>query len=216
MAHADDEALGCGGAIARHADAGDRVAVVSMTDGVGARGTDDAAAARRRDAAAGSAAALGFTWLAGGVFPDNALDTVALLEVARFVEEAVAQSGPDLVYTHHGGDLNVDHRVVCQAVLTACRPQPGASVHEIRAFETASSTEWNHPSAAPAFAPDLFVGIDGVWARKDASLRAYAEEMRPAPHARSIEGVRHLAALRGHQVGLPLAEAFTTLRRVLP
>jgi LmbE family N-acetylglucosaminyl deacetylase len=217
VAHSDDEALGCGGTIARHSEAGDRVVAISMTDGVGARSTsDEPDAARRRDAAAASARELGFDWLPGGSFPDNQLDTVPLLEVARLVEDAKREAQPDIVYTHHGGDLNVDHRIVLQAVLTAFRPVPGEAPVEIRSFEVASSTEWSHESVGTPFHPDLYIGISDTWDKKQASLEAYAEEMRDPPHARSVEGLRHLAALRGHQVGLPLAEAFVTVRRVLP
>jgi LmbE family N-acetylglucosaminyl deacetylase len=215
VAHADDEALGCGGTIARHVAEGDSVAVLSMTDGVGARGADEAAARSRREAAERSAEALGFTWVAAGDFPDNALDTVPLLDVARFVEQAKREASPSLVYTHHHGDLNVDHRVACQAVLTACRPQPGEEVREIRTFEVASSTEWGVPVAGLQFTPNLSVGIEPYWALKQASLEAYADEMRDPPHARSIEGLRQLAAVRGRQAGLPLAEAFMLIRRVV-
>ena len=36
-AHPDDEALGCGGTIARHRNAGDEIWIVCFADGVGAR-----------------------------------------------------------------------------------------------------------------------------------------------------------------------------------
>jgi LmbE family N-acetylglucosaminyl deacetylase len=217
VAHSDDEALGCGGAIARHVAQGDSVAVISMTDGVGSReSSTKTASQRRRSAAHESARELGFTWLAEGDFPDNEMDTVPLLEVARFLEQSMGEVTPSLLYTHHAGDLNADHRVVFQALLTACRPQSSAVECEIRAFEVASSTEWNHHTAGAPFTPDLFIGIERFWPRKEAALRAYADEMRAPPHARSVEGLWHLAALRGHQAGLPLAEAFMTIRHIVP
>ncbi len=217
VAHADDEALGCGGTIARHVAKGDTVAAIRMTDGVSARASvQEGDAQRRRTAAQSSADALGFTWLGSGAFPDNGMDAIPLLDVVRLIEQSKRAFEPALVYTHHGGDLNVDHRVVFQAVLTAFRPEPAAALRELRTFEVASSTEWNHPSAGAAFAPNLFVGIEAFWPRKEASLRAYGSELRGAPHARSIEGVRHLAALRGYQAGLPLAEAFAVVRHLIP
>jgi len=216
VAHSDDEALGCGGAIARHVAEGDSVAAISMTNGVGARTADEGPTQRRRVAAERSAEVLGFEWLTTGAFPDNAMDTVPLLDIARFIELSKREISPSLVYTHHGGDLNVDHRAVCQAVLTACRPQPLEEVREIRAFEVASSTEWNSPVGGAQFAPNLFVGIGPYWKRKEASLEAYADEMREPPHARSLDSLRHLAAVRGSQAGLPLAEAFMLIRHVAP
>jgi LmbE family N-acetylglucosaminyl deacetylase len=216
-AHADDEALGCGATLRRHANAGDEVFCVSLTDGVSSRRQPDAheSSARRRDAAAESARILGFQWISAGTFPDNALDTVALLEIARFVEAAASEIRPALVYTHHGGDLNVDHRAAFQAVLTAFRPLPGGTCDEIRAFEVRSSTEWSHPSIAPPFRPNLYVGVHETWDAKRAALAAYAEELRPFPHSRSIEAVDALATSRGAEAGLVRAEAFEIVRRIV-
>ena len=215
VAHSDDEALGCGATLRRHADQGDAVFALSLTDGVGARGDDPDAARRRADAAQASAQALGFSWLPAGSFPDNALDSVPLIDVVQFIEAAAAPLQPDLVYTHHAGDLNVDHQRVGQAVLTAFRPQPGRSVREIRTFEVASSTEWSHRSVSAPFQPNLYVDATAAWPAKEAALTAYAEELRPAPHARSLEGLDALARLRGAQVGYPRAEAFCVLRRLV-
>mgnify|MGYP006111489635 CR=1 FL=1 len=52
-----------------------------------------------------------------------------------------------------------------------------------------------------------------VWA-KLAALEAYASEMAPFPHARSMESVRALATLRGASVGLEAAEAFMVMREI--
>lgn len=188
---------------------------LSLTDGVGARG-HGGGVERRAQAAIAAARELGFTWLPAGDLPDNAMDSVPLLQVVRIVESAVAQTAPSLVYTHHGGDLNIDHQVVCRAVLTACRPQPHHPVREIRAFEVASSTEWSHPSVTPPFEPSVFVEITQQWPAKLLALQAYAEEMRPAPHARSLERLDAQSRVRGAQVGLERAEAFMILRHVLP
>ena len=119
---------------------------------------------------------------------------------------------PDIVYTHHGGDLNVDHRIAHQAVLTAGRPLPGSAVRAIYAFESCSSTEWSSPAMGPPFVPQRFVAIDAWFERKLAALTCYAEELRPFPHARSLEAVAALARLRGAAAGLGLAEGFMVIR----
>ncbi len=217
VAHSDDEALGCGATLRRHADQGDQVFCVSLTDGVGSRQDAQAheEAAARRQSAAESAKLLGFQWVATGSFPDNALDSVPLLDIARFVESAKAMVGPSIVYTHHGGDLNVDHRAAFQAVLTAFRPQPGESCQEIRTFEVASSSEWSHASVGSLFVPQLFVDVAATWEQKMAALNAYDQEMRPFPHARSRQALDALSTWRGAQVGLARAEAFELVRRIL-
>ncbi len=215
-AHPDDEVLGCGGTIARHADEGDEVQVLFLTDGVGARGISSSGPAcqARKSAAHAAAATLGIGEVQFLGLPDNRLDSVNLLDVVKPIEHIVQEFRPSVIYTHHGGDLNVDHRISHEAVLTACRPQPGASVSRILFFETPSSTEWADPSIGPAFRPTCFVGIAEQMSRKTAALRLYEEEMRPFPHARSLEAIEALARTRGCAAGLPAAEAFVILREI--
>jgi LmbE family N-acetylglucosaminyl deacetylase len=142
------------------------------------------------------------------------MDSVALIEIVRAVERAVAAIGPHVVYTHHPSDLNVDHRLTAQAVLTACRPLPGSVVSAVYAYETVSSTEWGLPDAAAPFTPTHFVDVSATLEQKVRALGAYGGEMRPFPHPRSVEAVRHLAAWRGSIVGCAAAEAFVPLRTV--
>jgi N-acetylglucosamine malate deacetylase 1 len=215
-AHPDDEVLGMGGTMARHAAQGDRVYVLFLTDGVGARGHDkDGATPRRREAAQKANKLLGAEIVAFHNFPDNELDTLPLLAIVKAIEDAKRNVSPERVYTHHGGDLNIDHRRVCQAVLTAFRPQPGEVCREILSFEVNSSTEWSAPSATSPFLPDTYVDISGHLTHLRAACQCYGEEMREAPHTRSSDSVLRAAEHRGSQVGLEAAEAFMTLRRII-
>jgi LmbE family N-acetylglucosaminyl deacetylase len=216
-AHTDDEALGCGATLRRHVQGGAEVFCISLTNGVGSRSDAHVGGkvAQRSEAAEESARVLGFRWIANGGFPDNALDTVPLLEIARFVEAAKGEAKPDIIYTHHGGDLNVDHRVAFAATLTAFRPQPDERYSEIRTFEVPSSTEWSHASLGPIFDPTLFVDAQETWAAKQAALVAYEMEMRAFPHARSTQAIDALSTWRGAQVGLTRAEAFEVVRRIV-
>lgn len=220
-AHPDDEALGCAGTLYRHRRAGAEVTVLFLADGETARAAADAAdvegVARRARMAEAAAAAMGGLSQRMAGFPDNRLDTVAMLDLARAVEAVMAECDPTLVYTHHAGDLNIDHRRAHQATMTACRPLPGRRVREIRCFEVLSSTEWGGPGVGPPFDPTLFVGLDpDALAAKRSALEAYAPEMRAAPHPRSWETVAALATLRGSAVGLPAAEGFVVARRIVP
>jgi LmbE family N-acetylglucosaminyl deacetylase len=213
-AHPDDEVLGCGGTIARHVAAGDTVHVLFLADGVNARnGTANEMLNRRQAAARAAAAALGVADVVLGTLPDNRLDTVAMLDIVRLIEAELAEVAPSVIYTHHGGDLNVDHQRAHQAVLTACRPQPTMPVRRILAFEVLSSTEWAGPDATP-FRPSVFVDISDYLDQKLAALTIYADEMRSAPHARSIDNAAALARHRGATVGHAAAEAFVLVREV--
>lgn len=211
-AHPDDEVLGCGGTIARHVAEGDTVQVVFMADGVTSRQNTLQADLAQRDSAAEQARrVLGVERNHYIGLPDNRMDSVPLLDVIQKLEAIIHAYEPEVIYTHHVGDLNEDHRITQQAVLTACRPVPGSSVREIYAFEVLSSTEWSNPHALP-FTPECFVDISAHLTKKMDALNAYACEMREAPHSRSLAHTELLARHRGHSAGMDAAEAFKVLR----
>lgn len=158
-AHTDDEALGCGGTIAKHVAQGDAVYAVFLADGVTSRSgaTPDELEARNAVAAkAHEILGIKKSFMLG--FPDNRMDAVPLLDIVQKLEQVLVEVQPQVVYTHHHGDLNIDHRITHQATVTACRAVPGASVREIYTFEVLSSTEWNTPGVNP-FTPNIFVDI---------------------------------------------------------
>jgi LmbE family N-acetylglucosaminyl deacetylase len=215
-AHPDDEVLGCGASMARHAAAGDEVHIVILAEGITSRGKGGAkrALSRLGQAARKAAAILGARAPVLEAFPDNRMDSVRLLDVVKVVEGHVARIAPKVIYTHHPSDLNVDHGVVHRAVLTACRPLPGSRVERILCFEVPSSTEWQAPVAGAVFAPNWFVDVSRTLPLKLKALGAYASEMRPFPHPRSIEAVEHLAHWRGATAGFKAAEAFVLARAI--
>jgi len=217
-AHPDDEVLGCGGAISRHAREGAAVCVVILADGVGSRGSSDALRMRelaeRQHAARRACAIMGVADLVLLSYADNRMDGVERLDVVQDIERHVARWLPSVVYTHHGGDVNIDHRVVHDAVIAACRPQPGHPVRRLLFFETPSSTEWRPSGSLPQFAPNWFTDISDTLGLKLEAMTAYAQELRDFPHPRSTEGVTHLARCRGAAVGVLAAEAFELGRNI--
>jgi len=220
-AHPDDEVLGCGGTIARHADAGDQVQVLIVAEGATSRQEqrDRLQAGEELSALAQAAQTAGSILGAAGVelldLPDNRLDSLDRLDLIKRIEQHIDRHQPQVVYLHHAGDVNVDHRRLHEAVVTACRPTPGHAVRRLLSFEVASSSEWQPPGSAPAFQPNWFVDISDQWQRKREALVAYASEMRPWPHARSLEALEHLVRWRGAQVGVEAAEAFCLLRQLV-
>lgn len=213
-AHPDDEVLGCGGTMARLADEGREVHVLILAEGVTSRaprrdpGTASPELSALRRSAEAANAILGSASVELCDFPDNRLDSVDLLEVVKRVEQEVARHRPEIVLTHLRDDVNVDHRVAHEAVIAACRPQPGHPVRQLLFFEVASSTEWRPPGAHGGFLPNCFYDIGRHLARKLDALKAYPSELRPFPHPRSVEAVEHLARWRGATVGCQAAEAF--------
>ena len=211
--HSDDEALGCGGTIARHVKSGDKVHLIFMTNGVGSRNAKIEEVDRRKSAAQKSADILEASSIQQFDFPDNKMDTIALLDVVKAIEEVIDKLQPEIIYTHHIGDLNIDHQITHKALITACRPQSGFCVKEIYTFEIPSSTEWNTPGVEP-FSPNVYIDITDYIDIKKQALEVYSKEMRQPPHSRSIDNTLRLNALRGNSVGVDYAEAFVLVRSV--
>ena len=147
-------------------------------------------------------------------YPDNRMDSVDLLDVVKSVEDRIKKINPDTVVTHHSADLNIDHQVIHEAVMAACRPQPGHPVKRILSFEVPSSTEWQSPTFGNSFIPNWFEDISDTLESKIRALEAYETEMREWPHARSIKAVEHLARWRGASIGREAAEAFILERAI--
>lgn len=220
-AHPDDEVLGCGGTIATHTKAGDEVHVVILAEGVTSRDEVRVREDRNEELSELAKAAhtaneiLGVSSLTLHNLPDNRLDSVDLLDLVKLVEGCIQAIKPDILYTHHIGDVNIDHRRIHEAVVTATRPQPGQTVKTLLFFEVQSSTEWQPPGSAQAFVPNWFVDISSALESKMNALAAYETEMRLWPHSRSCKAVEYLARWRGATVGCQAAEAFILGRQIL-
>ncbi len=185
-AHPDDEVLGCGGTAARLVNEGREVHFAILGEGITSRHA-------QRDSA----------------------DADQLARLHRQAHAAAAKVGVKN-YTHHAGDLNVDHGVIHRAVLTATRPIAGQPVRDIYAFEVPSSTEWAFQRIEPAFRPNVFVDISGTIEAKIAAMECYESEARAFPHPRSPEALRAIATRWGSVVGCAAAEAFELVRSIRP
>jgi len=215
-AHPDDEVLGVGGTIARHVQQGDHVSVLVLTDGVTAR---HAVTEPQKEAAHKACRALGVQDVHFGDLPDQRLDALPLLEVIRPISDWVKELHPQVVYTHHRGDANQDHRTVFSATLVAARPFGENPIERLLCYEVASSTEWAPSFADWAFLPNVFVDISATLEAKLAAIEAYREtfesEVKPYPHPRSPEAIQVYAQHRGIAVGMQAAEAFVLVRELV-
>ncbi len=214
FAHPDDEVLACGGVLAKHILNGDDVCIFILATGLTSRGeTTSKEIDGLREDTISAACELGITKVRFGDFPDNAMDNVPLLEVIKSVEDFLKEFDSSYIYTHHIGDMNVDHEIVCRAVLTAARPLPGKGDLVILAGEVNSSTEYA-PHPMPTFRPTEYVNISETLDRKIKAMSVYKSELRDWPHPRSLKAIEFQARNRGAQSGFEAAEAFMTLRRI--
>ena len=218
-AHPDDEVLGMGGTIAKLADNGAEIKLLIVTDGSSSqyRGNPDLPAIieAKKEETARSSAILGIREILYGGLPDMRLDVTPHIQINQAIESVVDAFRPDAVFTHFFGDINADHRRVCESSLVACRPTPSQSVRRLYLYSVPSATEWNAPAPASVFSPNAFFDISGPFA--DAKYRAiacYKTELRPFPHPRSIQALRISDSAEGLRVGLSAAESFMLVRSV--
>lgn len=217
-AHPDDEVLGCGGTLAKLQSLGWETHVLILAEGITSR--DDirdsdlreAELMQLRQSVASAHETLQTTTVTTADLPDNRMDSLDLLDVVKLVEARIAETGATRIYTHHSGDVNIDHRITHEAVQAAARPQPGSRVKELYYFEIPSSTEWRASGGSGHFMPTIFIDIAGQLDTKQAALSCYEGEMRDWPHSRSHEAVSALARWRGATVGCDAAEAFVVGR----
>lgn len=222
VAHPDDELLGLGATMHRliH-EYGATVRVIILGEGITSRADKrdpdrwlkelEIHRANIREAQA----AIGYQEVSIHDFPDNRFDTVALLDIIKIIEKEKSEFDPAVIFTHHGGDVNVDHQRTCEAVMTACRPMAHERVKTILAFETPSGTEWRSPADPRHFHPNVFFGVTeaGIEA-KIKGMESYEFEKRAFPHPRSPEALRIQAQRWGVAVGEAYAEAFVLLRAI--
>lgn len=206
--HPDDEILGSGGTIKKLINDGFEIVTVIVAKGR----KEEEHHIQKFTSLANSH--LGVGKVIFMQFPNLKLNTVPLHEITKEIEKLLDTYTPDIIFTHHYGDLNQDHQVTFQAVMTAARPLPGKKPIEILCFETVSSSEWTQNTQDKLFKPTYFVDISDTINDKLEALRHYDVEMRTFPHPRSYEGVQHLARVRGMTVGVEYAEAFEIIRRV--
>ena len=189
-----------------------------MTNGVGARHskTKKKLIHERRKNSLLASKILGFEWLFDccGDFPDNAMDKVKLLDVVRIIEKAKKKIIPHIIYTHNPHDLNVDHRTVAEATLTAFRPQTKEVWKKILAFEIPSSTDFAYFKKNNTLQPNYFLDIKKYWNKKKKALLAYKKEIKKFPNSRSLKGIEILSKFRGMQNGLEQAEGFQILKQI--
>jgi LmbE family N-acetylglucosaminyl deacetylase len=213
--HADDEVVGAGGVIAKAAGAGVSVHVVLMAvDALKHWGLDSETTLEGRvEEIEAVAARLGFSYeiVYAGKDLIEQLDTVGQRELVDVLERAYNRLRPELLLIPHGDDFDQDHRAVYTAALAAARPIPESLGKffppNVMTYEAPKLT-WTEAPFRPGFYVDISDEIDD----KLDALRLYATQLREPPHVRSAENLRALAYLRGSDIGVEFAEAFSVLR----
>ncbi|MCZ2473329.1 PIG-L family deacetylase [Aquirufa ecclesiirivi] len=220
VAHPDDEILGLGATMNKLIqEYGVQTHVIILGEGITSRSEVHNTEAWKQELEIHHSnihlaqKAIGYHGVSLFNLPDNRFDSVPLLDVIKIIEKVKSEFLPNVIFTHHGGDVNIDHQRCFEAVITACRPMEHEPVKTIITFETPSGTEWRSPTDPRHFLPNFFVRVSeaNIGAKIEA-MESYEFEKRAFPHPRSPEALRIQAQRWGITVGSYLAEAFAIIR----
>lgn len=220
VAHPDDELLGCGATFNKLISEYDCfVRVVILGEGITSRSDNRDAAqwekqlVKHKKNIMQAQKAIGYQELTVHNLPDNRFDSVDLLDIVKIIEKEKIDFNPSVIFTHHGGDLNIDHQRTFEAVITACRPMSNENAKTIIAIETPSGTEWRASSDPKHFIPNMFIEVSAENIKaKIKGMESYEFEKREYPHPRSPEALKIQAQRWGIVVGTQYAEAFMMIR----
>lgn len=217
-AHPDDEVLGCGATMAKLSRRGHEIYTLILSKGKTSRVPSRKAASlvseikELKHESEKANSILGVKKVFFANFPDNRFDGIDLLDIVKLIENIKKKIMPQMILTHHSGDLNIDHGITLRAVLTATRPVSGETVREIYSFEVPSSTEWNSYSKDTVFIPNVFSDVTDTIDMKIKAMAEYKSELRAYPHPRSLRHIKDIAKTNGAKVGLEYCENFALIR----
>ena len=220
VAHPDDELLGCGATMHKLIHENNCIIrAIILGEGITSRSAErdtqkwQNELSRHQENLKTAKEHIGYESIKSFNFPDNRFDSVPLLDIIKTIEKEKSEFQPEIIFTHHQGDLNIDHQKTFEAVITATRPLPEEKVNAIITFETPSGTEWQASTDPRNFNPNLYIKLsDENLEAKIKGMEAYEFEKRKYPHPRSPEALRILAQRYGVMMGDEYFEAFQIVR----
>ncbi len=212
--HPDDETLGCGGVLLRHAAEGDEIHWLVITGITPELGFSVERVARRAAEIEAVGKSYGFKEIIQAGFPTMALDTIANTRLINAIGAVVRTIAPDTLYIPYRNDAHSDHARVFDAAVACSKSFRYPSIRAVYVYETLSETEFGLRIDDPGFRPNHFVNITGWLDRKIEIMRLYGDEMGEFPFPRSETSMRAQAALRGSQAGVVAAEAFMLIKEI--
>lgn len=211
-AHPDDETLGCGGTLLKHAANGDTLFWLIATCAYPPQWSE-AVIQQKALEVEQVAAAYQMQKVFRLNLPTARLDTLPIVELVAKVREVIEATKPNRVYLMNRSDIHTDHQILFNAMMIALKPFKGA-VSTVLCYECLSSTDAAPVLPERVFLPTVFSDITRYLERKLEIMRLYQTEMQPYPLPRAVESIEALARLRGTMIGVVYAETFMLMREI--
>ncbi|GIQ69985.1 GlcNAc-PI de-N-acetylase [Xylanibacillus composti] len=212
--HPDDETLGCGGTLLRHAASGDRIHWIIVTQMDKANSTEIDRERRKQEIEAVSRM-YGFTSVHRLGYTAARLESYPLGDIVASMGEVFRKVLPEIVYLPYPGDIHSDHQTVFQAASACTKWFRYPTVKKIMCYETLSETDFDIHPDGNLFRPNVFVDITDYLDEKIKIMTHYSSEMGDFPFPRSIEAIQSLSAVRGAAAGAKAAEGFMLLKEMI-
>lgn len=177
--HPDDETIGCGGALCKHADAGERVVAVFLTSGeLGLKTLPrDEAWKIRENEARKAAKILGLKEVKFLHGPDWSVADESK-RLAKELRGILRSECPELIYLPHPHEWHPDHKAALR-ILRAAFHRSGLKVPALRGYEV-----WT-----PLAEHDHVEDITAVMSRKLRALRAHRSQLGEFDYLRAVRGL---------------------------
>lgn len=213
--HPDDETLGCGGTLLRHANQGDENNWLIITRTSPPEWSPDVVEEKEREIDRVSSA-YEMNAVERLDFAPKKLDRADFDKLLDDIRHALQQTRPDVVYLVHEGDVHTDHTVAFRACMSVLKSfyMKDFGVERVYSYETLSSTDAAAPDQARAFVPDTYIDVSPFLDEKLRIMRMYDTEAQGEMLPRGSSAIRALARYRGATVGVEYAEAFKLIRGV--
>lgn len=197
-AHFDDLELGCGGALARHNQNGDKVIGFVATDsGYGNQRMEIRKSETALEEAKEASAIIGYQLVVGQIptffLEDNEQVHIKLLEI-------IERNNTELIYTHWIYDVHHDHRNLALATLHVAK-----HVNKVLMYRS------NWYSSECAFKKNFYIDVTGTWELKEQAIKAYQSEYKRVG-TKWVDYFKREALNNGLEIGTTYAEAFQAVK----
>ena len=146
-------------------------------------------------------------------FPAAKLENVETDIAVERMSSIFKEVHPEMLILPDFNDAHSDHKRVFDWCFACSKVFRFPYIKTILTMEILSETDFGRPEMP--FYPNYFVDISNYIEKKIEALKIYDTEMGRHPFPRSEENIKALAVLRGAMAGVPYAEAFRLIKKIV-